>query len=704
MRAGLLASVLAAAWGLLHASSSWALDAPPTIAQAATASSFLVDAIDLSVVGADDGGEPNLTYFWAVSAGPGPVSFIENGTNLAQNTTARIFKAGAYTFLVTVRDVSGNTVTSSVSFTASAAVTRIELTPSLATLAPGAAQDFLAVALDGFSDPVTPQPPFAWTSNGNGTLTQNHLIAGASVAGPFWVRATAGTDVGEAAVLVTPAVPPTVAQAASATALTARSMQVKVLGADDGGEGALRYYWASLAGPAPVTFAANGSNGAKDTVATFSRAGSYRLQATLVDANGAIAQSAVDLTVASALAQLTLAPAIAGVPPNGKVRFSAVALDDFGEAMATPTTVWAVSGGGSVSAGLFSAGATAGGPFTLTATSGGLQATAQVRVSAGTAPQWANLAAASPARLEAATTNLSALGRDDGGEAALTYRWVWLSGPAPVAFSINASNPAKQTVATFTRPGDYSLGVTATDATGLTAFSAVNVTVVPSFGMVTLNPPTANVPTGGVQPFEVRGVDQFGLSTQLPPSSVTWSLSGGGAVSPTGLFSAKLIPGGPYGVGASVGITGGTASVTIVADLPIIDTEAPVVRWTQPVAGAKLKLTPVMVVEATDNLGVVRVNFTVDGNPLGSLDLPPWELTLDTRLLRNGAHLLEVSAVDGAGNVGTATPVPVEVFNLAGPELGKVTGTTGCGTGAEPLACLVGLALLGLRRAQRPQK
>jgi hypothetical protein len=49
-----------------------------------------------------------------------------------------------------------------------------------------------------------------------------------------------------------------------------------------------------------------------------------------------------------------------------------------------PTISWSVSGGGSIStAGLFTAGATAGGPFTVTAASGGKSGTASVTVSSG---------------------------------------------------------------------------------------------------------------------------------------------------------------------------------------------------------------------------------------------------------------------------------------------------------------------------------
>ena len=69
----------------------------------------------LSVLGADDAGESNLTYTWATTGTPpAPVTFSDNGDNTAKNTTATFSQAGNYTFQVTITDVGGLTATSSV--------------------------------------------------------------------------------------------------------------------------------------------------------------------------------------------------------------------------------------------------------------------------------------------------------------------------------------------------------------------------------------------------------------------------------------------------------------------------------------------------------------------------------------------------------------------------------------------------------------
>lgn len=66
----------------------------------------------LSVEGADDGGEPRLTYTWSCS-GPADVTFSVNGPNKAKNTTVTFSCAGRYTFQATVGDYAGLTATSS---------------------------------------------------------------------------------------------------------------------------------------------------------------------------------------------------------------------------------------------------------------------------------------------------------------------------------------------------------------------------------------------------------------------------------------------------------------------------------------------------------------------------------------------------------------------------------------------------------------
>jgi hypothetical protein len=180
---------------------------------------------------------------------------------------------------------------------------------------------------------------------------------------------------------------PTVEAAALATPnpVVGTTTALSVLGADDGGEAALKYTW-SATGPAAVTFSTNGSNAAKNCTATFTKAGSYSVQAVIQDAGGLTATSSVAVTVNQTLTTIVVSPATASVQVSTTRQFTASAADQFGATISpAPTFTWTVSGGGTIGSGtgLFTAGTTAGGPFTVTATSGGKSGTASVTVVSG---------------------------------------------------------------------------------------------------------------------------------------------------------------------------------------------------------------------------------------------------------------------------------------------------------------------------------
>lgn len=92
---------------------------PPTIAKAASAGANPVSGTTttLSVLGADNGGETNLTYTWSCS-GPAGVTFDANGPNKARDTTVTFPSAGRYALQVTIADAGGLTATSSIVVTA----------------------------------------------------------------------------------------------------------------------------------------------------------------------------------------------------------------------------------------------------------------------------------------------------------------------------------------------------------------------------------------------------------------------------------------------------------------------------------------------------------------------------------------------------------------------------------------------------------
>jgi hypothetical protein len=184
-----------------------------------------------------------------------------------------------------------------------------------------------------------------------------------------------------------PNYPPTIATPASASPdpVTGTTTALSVLGADENGEAGLTYTWATMGTPpASVSFSANGTNGAKNTTATFAKAGNYSFQVTVRDAGNLTVTSSIAVTVNQTLTSIVVSPSSATVNTAATQQFTATARDQFATNLSPqPAFTWSVSGGGTISSGgLFTAGTSAGGPYTVTATSGGVSTTAAVTVNA----------------------------------------------------------------------------------------------------------------------------------------------------------------------------------------------------------------------------------------------------------------------------------------------------------------------------------
>lgn len=186
-----------------------AVNAAPSIATAAEAAPSPAAGMStqLSVLGSDDAGEAALTYTWSALGGSfeRPVSFTENGTNAAKNTTANVLVAGDYTFDVTVRDEQGLTATSSVDVTVTQTATSLVVMPSTASISYGTNQNFTASVLDQFGDALSVQPSVTWSTSGGGTIGVTGIFTPTSTGGPFTITANSGTLSGTAAVTITPA-------------------------------------------------------------------------------------------------------------------------------------------------------------------------------------------------------------------------------------------------------------------------------------------------------------------------------------------------------------------------------------------------------------------------------------------------------------------------------------------------------------------
>jgi hypothetical protein len=113
------------------------------------------------------------------------------------------------------------------------------------------------------------------------------------------------------------------------------------------------------------------------------------------------------------------------------------------------------------------------------------------------------------------------------------------------------------------------------------------------------------------------------------------------------------------------------------------DTTPPTVSLTAPAAGVTVSGSSVAVTaNASDDTGVVGVQFKIDGNNLNSEDVTsPYATTLDTTTVANGSHTITATARDIAGHSTTSASVSFTVDNGSVLKIGETTITAGADSG-----------------------
>jgi hypothetical protein len=104
-----------------------------------------------------------------------------------------------------------------------------------------------------------------------------------------------------------------------------------------------------------------------------------------------------------------------------------------------------------------------------------------------------------------------------------------------------------------------------------------------------------------------------------------------------------------------VGKVGDSPAVPVIVSVP------PSVSITAPVAGAAVSGVATMSASASDNSGVVRVEFSVDGVLRATAAAAPYTFSWDTSADPLGSHTLTATAYDLVDNFTTSAPVTVTV-------------------------------------------
>ena len=179
-------------------------------------------------------------------------------------------------------------------------------------------------------------------------------------------------------------------------------------------------------------------------------------------------------------------------------------------------------------------------------------------------------------------------------------------------------------------------------------------------------------------------------SVGLAPTSFSFATTAGGSATAQTLHLTNLgggildwsiasdaswvsaIPAGSYTANLTISAPGADNPTTIVPVTLTVnttatgDTIAPTIALTAPSDGSTVSGPVPLSATASDNVGVVGVQFTVDGGGAGAeLTASPYGLTWDSTLVPDGVHHISAVARDAAGNVSTAPVATVTVQNSA---------------------------------------
>jgi hypothetical protein len=287
-------------------------------------------------------------------------------------------------------------------------------------------------------------------------------------------------------------------------------------------------------------------------------------------------------------------------------------------------------------------------------------------------------------------------------------------GVAGVQFLLNGVNLGAEDIAspftiswntTTSLNGPYTLTAIARDAAGNTTTSAgVAVTInndtqaptvsmtAPAAGNVTgavsvTATAADNVAVAGVQ-FLLDGTS-LGAEDVSSPYSISWNTAT--ATNGNHTLTARARD--------AAGNTTVSAGVVVTVNN---DTQAPTVSITAPAAG-QVAGTINVDANAADNVGVVGVQFLLDGVALGAEDvLAPYSVSWNTTTIADGNHTLTARARDAAGNITTSAGVIVAVkndtqgpvVNITAPIAGDVSGTVNVTAGATDNIGVVGVQFL----------
>jgi hypothetical protein len=203
------------------------------------------------------------------------------------------------------------------------------------------------------------------------------------------------------------------------------------------------------------------------------------------------------------------------------------------------------------------------------------------------------------------------------------------------------------------------------DSAGNDTWYDVNVTVSNDTAppTVELTKPSAGGVLGGIVVVEATASDDLEVfGVQFTVDGVP--LNGERTVAPyAATWSTATAANGPHTIAAIARDAAGHTATTSVVVTVANDVTAPVVALETPAAGVSIGGLVAVLAAASDEVGVIGVQFQVDAEPIADVDTTaPYEALWNTADFANGTHTVTAVARDGAGHE-TTTSAEVTVLN-----------------------------------------
>ncbi|MDY7228175.1 Ig-like domain-containing protein [Hyalangium rubrum] len=279
-----------------------------------------------------------------------------------------------------------------------------------------------------------------------------------------------------------------------------------------------------------------------------------------------------------------------------------------------------------------------------------------------TLPPQVALTAPAPQATVSGTVAVTAVASDNFGVVAVDFY------DGQTLLGTDTSAPFSLSWATRSGPsGSHTLIARARDLAGNMALSQPvtvvvdNDLVVPTVAITspapgTLIPGTVELTVNATDDRAVTRVELYSgtrLLVTLPSAPYRYSWDTRSEWSGTHVLTARA-----YDAAGNVGIS------EEVAVLVVRDTTPPAVSITSPTASAAVAGTVTISANATDEFGVQRVEFLIDGQMVGTSTSAPYSFTWNTLTATIGNHTLTARATDIHGNAATSPGVSVKVDNL----------------------------------------